>query len=326
LDFKSKQKLQIGDATTVFWTERTSFLEDFLGNILDPREDPAVSAADREKIEIYLKAVRAGKKGKKPKEADDDSMRFYILGLSPNASRLSVRFWYADTVDVVNDHIGRHFSDIALVREYDDQLEFPGIWQLLIETARRYRKGQKHIDGDLNPLLSGAVMRSIIEGLPYPNSLLASLINRIRADGEINYHRTALIKAILKRNYKNEEVSMALNEESTNVAYRLGRLFAVLEKAQEEAIGANATIKDRFYGSASATPSVVFPQLLRLSQHHIAKLEGGARVHKEQLMQAILDGIDGAKGLPAHLTLEDQGMFALGYYHQRKALFTKKEV
>ncbi len=119
---------------------------------------------------------------------------------------------------------------------------------------------------------------------------------------------------------------MALNEESTNVAYRLGRLFAVMEKAQEEAVpGANATIKDRFYGSASATPSIVFPQLLRLTQHHLAKIEVGAKIHKEQLMQAILDGIDGAKGLPSHLPLEDQGMFALGYYHQRKSFFTKKE-
>ncbi len=323
LRFESRQKLQIGDATTVFWTERASVVEDFMGNILDPRDDPAVGSADREKIEHYLQAVRAGKK---PDEIEDDSMNFYILGLAPNASRLAVRFWYADTVEAVDRHIGRHFADLKLVREYDNQAEFPGMWQLLIETARRYRKGRKPIDGDFNPLLSGAVIRSIIEGLPYPNHLLASLLNRIRADGEINYYRTALIKAVLKRNYGKEEVTMALNEESTNVAYRLGRLFAVLEKSQEEAVpGANATIKDRFYGSASATPSIVFPQLLRLSQHHLSKLDAGAKIYKEQLMQAILDGIDGAKGLPPHLSLEDQGMFALGYYHQRKALFTKKE-
>lgn len=323
LRFESRHRLQIGDATTVFWTERASFVEDYMGNILDPREDPAVSAADREKIERYLKAVRAGKK---PDVIEDDSMKFYILGLAPNASRLAVRFWYVDTVEAVDRHIGRHFADLNLVREFDNQVEFPGIWQLLIETARRYRKGQKPIDGDVNPLLAGALMRSIIAGLPYPSSILASLITRIRADGEINYHRTALVKAVLKRNYGKEEVTMALNEETTNVAYRLGRLFAVLEKAQEEAVpGANATIKDRFYGSASATPSVVFPQLLRLTQHHLAKLEVGAKIHKEQLMQAILDGIDGAKGLPPHLSLEDQGMFALGYYHQRKAFFTKKD-
>ncbi len=323
LRFESRQKLQIGDAATVFWTERASFVEDFMGNILDPRDDPAVSAADREKIGRYLQAVRAGRK---PDEIEDDSMKFYILGLAPNASRLAVRFWYVDTVEAVDRHIGRHFADLELVREFDNQAEFPGIWQLLIETARRHRKGQKPIDGEVNPLLAGALMRSIIAGLPYPSSILASLITRIRADGEINYHRTALVKAVLKRNYGKEEVTMALNEETTNVAYRLGRLFAVLEKAQEDVIDANATIKDRFYGSASATPSVVFPQLLRLSQHHLAKDEKlDRKIFKEKLMQAIMDGIDAAKGFPPHLALEDQGMFALGYYHQRKALFTKKE-
>ena len=168
-------------------------------------------------------------------------------------------------------------------------------------------------------------MRSILEGIPYPASLLLALIERIRADHDIGYYRAAFIKAVLKRNYRKEEVSMALNEESTDVAYRLGRLFAVLEKAQEEAVpGANVTIKDRFYGSASSTPSVVFPQLIRLSQHHLAKLEPGPKIHKEQLLQAVLDGIDSARGFPAHLNLEAQGMFALGYYHQRKAFFTKK--
>ncbi|MCX7038173.1 MAG: type I-C CRISPR-associated protein Cas8c/Csd1 [Spirochaetes bacterium] len=323
LRFESRQKLQIGDATTVFWTDRSSFVEDFMGNILDPREESAVDAADKIKIENYLKAVRAGKK---PDVMEDDSMRFYILGLAPNASRLAVRFWYSDTVEAVNKHIGRHFADLAIVREYDNQAEFPGMWQLLVETSRRYRKGKRPIDGDMNSLLSGAFTRSIIQGLPYPSALLASLISRIRADGEVNYYRAALIKAVLRRNHENKEVNMSLNEESPNVAYRLGRLFAVLEKAQEEAIpGANATIKDRFFGSASATPSVVFPQLIRLSQHHLAKLEGGAKIYKEQLMQTILGGIDANKGFPAHLRLEEQGMFTLGYYHQRKAFFTKKE-
>jgi CRISPR-associated protein Csd1 len=323
LRYESRQKLLVGGTTTVFWTERTSVVEDFMGNILDPRSDQAVSAADQARIERYLKDVRAGKK---PDVLEDDSMHFYILGLAPNASRLAIRFWYADTVEAVNRHIGSHFADLELVRQYDDQREFPEIRQLLIETARRHKRGQKPIDGEVNFFLSGAFMRSILEGLPYPNYLLAFLINRVLADGEINYHRAALIKAVLKRNYQNKEATMALNEETMNVAYRLGRLFAVLEKAQEEAVpGANATIKDRFYDSASATPSVVFPQLLRLSQHHLAKLEGGAKIYKEQLLQQILDGIDGVKGIPSHLSLEDRGMFALGYYHQRKAFFTKRE-
>ncbi len=311
------QRLQIGDATTVFWTERACPIEDFMGNILDPREDSSVSAADAKRINDYLTAVRQGKKGEM---SLDDSMRFYILGLAPNVSRLAVRFWYVDTVEAVNSHIGRHFADIEIVKEFENQPDFPGIWQLLVETA------VLHKSENINPTLAGAIMRSILEGIPYPTSLLAETIERIRADHVVSYYRAALIKGVLVRNYGNKEASMALNEESTSIAYRLGRLFAVLEKAQEEAIpGANATIKDRFFGAASSTPSVVFPQLIRLSQHHLAKLEGGSRIHKEQLIQSILDGVDPAQGFPAHLRLEDQGMFALGYYHQRKAFFTKKE-
>jgi CRISPR-associated protein Csd1 len=322
LRFESRQKIQIGDATTVFWTDRASVVEDYMGNILNPRGDSAVNAADAEKIENYLKAVRSGKK---PDVIKDDSMRFYILGLAPNASRIAVRFWYADTVEAVNRHIGRHFADLELVREYNNQAEFPGVWQLLIETTP-LRKAEKRKSENINPNLAGSVMRSILEGIPYPSSLLATVIERLRSDHDMSYYRTALIKAVLSRNYSNKEATMSLNEESTNVAYRLGRLFAVLEKAQEEAIpGANTTIKDRFFGAASATPGIVFPQLIRLSQHHLAKLEGGAKIYKEQLIQTILGGIDGAKGLPAHLPLGDQGMFALGYYHQRKAFFTKKE-
>jgi len=322
LRYESRQKLQIGDATTVFWTERASPVEDFMGNILDPREDVSVSAADQQRLLEYLKAVR---KGHRPAEIQDDSVRFFILGLAPNASRLAVRFWYADTVKAVNEHIGRHFADLSLIREYDNQPEFPGIWALLIETARRHRRGEKAIDGDMNPLLAGAFLRSILEGRAYPNLLLSALIGRIRADGAVNYFRVALIKAVLVRNYRHQEVTMALNEDSTSVPYRLGRLFSVLEKAQEEAIpDANATIKDRFFGSASATPSIVFPQLIRLVQHHLAKLESG-RIYKEQLIQSILEGIDVEQGFPRHLSLEEQGLFALGYYHQRKAFFTKKE-
>jgi CRISPR-associated protein Csd1 len=330
LRFDSKQRLQVGDATTIFWTERASVVEDFLGNILDPKNDSTVDAADSEEIANYLKEVRAGKK---PAGVKDDSINFYILGLAPNASRISVRFWNAMSVKDVNINIGRHFADLRLIREYDDQAEFPGIWQLLREIVRRYRKGQKPIEGDMNALLSGAFFRSFIEGLPYPTTLLSSLLNRIHADGEVNYYRTALIKAMLRRNYKKEEVMMGLDEELKDVSYRLGRLFAVMEKAQVEAIWGDkakpseigATIKDRFFGTASATPRVVFPQLLRLSQHHLAKIDVGSKINKEKLFQSIMDGVDAGKGFPAQLNLQEQGMFALGYYHQRKALFTKKE-
>ena len=311
LRFESRQKIRIGDATTVFWTERASPIEGFMGVILNPRDD----AADLADVRLFLEAARDGKQ---LPGIDDLDLQFFILGLSPNASRLSVRFWHASTVGDISSRIGQHFRDLDIVRSERDK-EFPGMWQLLKETAVQGKPE------NIPPLLAGALMRSILTGTAYPQSLLSVLIGRIRADQTINYMRTAMIKACLSRKYRihniTKEVSMSLDRESTNIAYRLGRLFAVLEKAQKDAIpGANTTIKDRYYGSASATPSVVFPQLLRLAQHHLQKAEYGGWTDK--VIEEIMQGIE---KFPAHLSLDDQGMFAIGYYHQRQAFYTKSE-
>ncbi len=317
LSFDSKQKIQIADSTTVFWAQHTTPVESFLGYVMDPREvnlsDPAAVA----RVEVYLQSIRSGKKPEKI----DESVGFHILGLAPNASRLAVRFWYSGTVADLDRSLGQHFSDLEIVREFDNELEFPGIWQLLIETA------PQHKTENIKPTLAGAFTRALLTASPYPANLLASMVDRIRADQKINYYRAALIKAVITRNARIQsrsmEVGKVLNEKSTNIAYRLGRLFAVLEKAQKEAIpGAKATIKDRFYSAASATPGVVFAQLLRMNQHHLAKLEEGSKILKEKLMQEILGEVE---RFPAFLNLEDQGMFALGYYHQRKDFFTKKD-
>jgi CRISPR-associated protein Csd1 len=310
LRFGGRRKVQIGDATTVFWTERESPVEGFMGMILDPRDD----AGDIMDIRLFLEAVRDGKM---PTEIGDPNIKFYILGLSPNAARISVRFWHVSSVGEIMSRIGQHFRDLSIVRQYENEPAFPGIWWLLRETA--VQRDSRNI----HPLLAGALMRSILTGAAYPQNLLMAILGRIRADQEINYLRVALIKACLVRqrriNHLAEEVTMALDKESINVAYRLGRLFAVLEKAQMEAVpGANTTIKDRYYGSASATPGVVFPQLLRLAQHHIQKAEWGRRY--DNMIGEIVGGI---KAFPTHLSLEDQGMFAIGYYHQRQAFYTK---
>ncbi|HSW00325.1 MAG TPA: type I-C CRISPR-associated protein Cas8c/Csd1 [Sedimentisphaerales bacterium] len=304
-------RVQIGDATTVFWTERQSPVEGFFGMILDPRD----SAGDDRELAVFLEAVR---EGKLPRDIEGD-VKFYVLGLSPNAARLSVRFWHVSTVEEVSDRLGQHFRDLAMVRSFESDPPYPGMWHLLRETANR-----KSDDGP-PPLLAGAVMRSILTGTLYPQTLLSAVIGRIRADQNINYLRTAIIKAVLARRQRilNQgiEVSMALDTENRNVAYLLGRLFAVLEKAQQGAIpGANTTIKDRFYGSASATPRVVFPQLLRLAQHHIQKDDYG-RVRDKQI-EEILGNL---QEFPAHMGLDEQGLFAIGYYHQRQSFFTKKD-
>jgi len=311
LRFESRQKVRIGDATTVFWTERASPIEGFMGVILDPRDD----AADLASVRLFLEAARDGKQ---LPGIDDPEVQFFILGLSPNASRLSVRFWYTSTVGDIINKIGQHFRDLAIVRSEKDP-EFPGMWQLLKETAVQGKTE------NIPPLLAGTLMRSVLTGTAYPHGLLSALIGRIRADQSLNYMRVAMIKAFLNRKRRillnQKEVSMSLDRESTNIAYRMGRLFAVLEKAQKDAIpGANTTIKDRFYGSASATPSVVFPQLLRLAQHHLQKAEYGGRTDK--MIEEIIQGIH---KFPTHLSLDDQGMFAVGYYHQRQAFYAKSE-
>lgn len=311
LGFQSLQKIRIGDATTVFWAERASPIEGFMGIILDPRDD----TADISEVRLFLEAVRDGKQ---PQGIGDPDVQFFILGLSPNASRLSVRFWYASTVGEISRKIGQHFRDLAIIRSKKDH-EFPGMWQLLRETAVQGKTD------NIPPLLAGALMRSVLTGGAYPQGMLSAIIGRIRADQSINYFRAAMIKASLNRKYRihntAKEVNVSLDRESTNIAYRLGRLFAVLEKAQKDAIpGANTTIKDRYYGSASATPSVVFPQLLRLAQHHIQKVEYGGRTDK--MIEEVMEGIN---GFPGHLSLDDQGMFAIGYYHQRQAFYIKSE-
>lgn len=305
-----KQKIRIGDATTVFWTEHKSRIIEIMGTILETRSDSEVKD-----IRDFLNAVRSGKK---PEDIDFKD-KFYILGLSPNASRLSVRFWHVSTVGEMSARIVQHFDDLAICKSFENDPEFPGIWQLLIETAT-LRKSE-----NISPVLAGSLIRSILTGYAYPQSLLTAIIGRIRADQKINYIRASLIKAYLNRNWrinnKSKEVTMALNKEEISTAYRLGRLFAALEKVQQDAIpGANSTIKDRYFGAASATPAVVFPQLLRLAQHHIQKAEYGRSVDK--YIEEIVNDIE---QFPAHLTLDDQGLFALGYYHQRKDFYTKKE-
>lgn len=312
---ESRQKIQIGDATTVFWAEDETPVVGFLKDILDPREN----TPDLSSLRLFLEAMREGKNANLPE--DQKNLKFYILGLAPNAKRLSVRFWYVSTIEDISKKIGRHFSDLRIKREFEDkQPEYPGIWQLLHVTATQGKTD------NISPVLAGAVIRSILTGTVYPCALLTATVERIRAEHNVGYLRASLVKAYLVRNNRllkrdEKEVSMALDREQRNMGYLLGRLFAVLEKAQKDAVpGANTTIKDRFYGSASSTPSVVFPQLLRLAQHHIQKSQYGGFIEKN--IEEITTHV---KVFPTHLTLENQGMFALGYYHQKPEMYKKNE-
>jgi CRISPR-associated protein Csd1 len=226
---------------------------------------------------------------------------------------------------------------MSIILPKDYRHPFPAIWRILKEIATLGKSE------NIPSILSGALMRAVLSGGPYPRSLYTAILSRIRADqskkdktgkpiNHINPIRAGIIKACLMRQAriygqkeKEKMLTMSLNEESSNQGYILGRLFALLERAQEQASGGNlnSTIRDRYFGSASATPASVFPILLRLSQHHISKAEYGYAIDRQ--IQEVLNLIDGTAGFPKHLNLDDQGFFMLGYYQQRQAFYSKKE-
>jgi CRISPR-associated protein Csd1 len=317
LSRNSRQKVRVGDVTNVFWTEKPSRVEGLLAGLFDPGLLEAMPDQLQNDLRIFLESVN---KGNFPREFDVPHNRFYILGLSPNAARISVRFWHVSTVEEISAHIGQHYRNLAIVKNYYGDPDMPSLWQLLRETAAQ------RDSRNISPVLSGQMMRALLTGTAYPQTILTAILNRIRADQQINYHRAAMLKAYLIRNHE-MEATMSLDTTSTDPGYLLGRLFAVLEKAQEEAIkGVSATIKDRFFGAASATPGRVFPILLRGAQNNIAKLRKctdtrGRAIHFDKLISQIVDGIN---AFQPTLRLEEQGMFTIGYYHQRKDLFTKK--
>jgi CRISPR-associated protein Csd1 len=300
------RRIRIGDTTTLFWTERESMVESFMGRILGPFTDKA----DAMPIQKFFEAVRSGRMP--PDIEPDEGIRFFILGLSLNKARLAVRFWHVGSVGDLMVRLRQHFSALEMECSQEWDIEFPGILHLIKETAREAK--------DISPVLGGSLIRSIFTGANYPQNLYQGVLGRIRAGQTINYLKASILKAVLMRNHK-KEVPMSLDPNRKDVAYLMGRLFAVLEKAQLDALGRiNATIKDRFFGVASATPANVFPRLLTLSQHYIEKARFG-HISDTRIAQ-IMDGID---AFPSHLGLEDQGLFAIAYYHQKNEIYRKKE-
>lgn len=319
-----KHRIRIGDTTTVFWTEKPSIVEDCFADIFSGGSQALADVQDetkRAQLQRLLESIRSGARYQELGEPEETA--FHILGLAPNAARVSIRFYHLSTVADILAKLHDHQQCLEMVRQFTEQTgsrfpdpEFPALWQILRETSRAA--------DDIPPLLGGALARAIIAGTPYPEGLFSAIIRRIQADRTINYLRVATLKAVLVRNHQLSIPTM-LDTENTDPAYLLGRLFSALEKTQEDALGnLNAGIRDRFYSAASATPASVFPRLLRTYQHHLSKLNGGSKVNRERLVQEIMSSID-AVGFPNQFALKKQGVFAIGYYHQRKDFFTKKE-
>ncbi len=317
----NRHRFHLGDTTILFWTAQPTQTESWLGALLtgDLSLTEVQESAALQQVDVLLKALRSGG-GELSALGDDPSVPVYLLGLAPNAARLSVRFWYTETLRHLFGRLKAHYDALRIVPQFEagskrPDPEFPANWMLLRETARESK--------EIPPLLAGALMRAILGGTPYPDALASAVIRRIRADRTINYIRAATLKAWLVRlNRLKGGIPVSLDIERTEPAYRLGRLFAALEKTQEDALpGINATIRDRFYSAASATPSMVFPRLMRTYQHHLGKLPMGQKINREKLIQEIMDGL---VSMPPHLNLEAQALFAIGYYHQRKALFGGK--
>jgi CRISPR-associated protein Csd1 len=325
---KSKtSRIQVGDATTVFWSakmEDAEFEQNF-AFFFEPKDDP-----DQEvrAVESLYKSIKVGS------VATSSDRKFFVLGLSPNSARISIRFWMVDTVAGMAGKILQHFTDLEIDHGPSEQKSIP-LKRLLRAIALQ------EDDENIPPNLSGETMRAILSGTAYPQTLFQACIRRIKAEQSaknkltgkpkphISYPRAALLKACLNRSLRfhnpshEKQITMSLDPANLNIGYRLGRLFATLEKIQTEASpGLNATIRDKFYGAASGTPVTVFGNLMRLKNHHLAKLENaGRRVNLERIIGEIMSGIT---DFPSHLTLADQGRFAIGYYHQTQDFFTKK--
>lgn len=320
----SRHRMLLGDMTVVFWTDRPTLIEDIFARFAEhgaaePPDSEVQDEAVRKRLEVFLKALRKGVEEYDELNEDTDQTRFYVLGLSPNSARLSVRLFLQGSLRELLVDLRRHYSDMRVERQFGEgsrrpDPEFPPIWMLLRQTAREAK--------DVPPLLGGPLLRAVLTGTRYPEGLYAAVVRRIHVDRLVNYLRACIIKGFLARNYK-QEVTMSLDGERTDPAYRAGRLFAVLEKTQADVLGeVGASIRDRFYGAASAAPRTVFPRLLRTYQHHLAKMEGGLKVNREKLVQEILDSFT---DFPAYLNLAGQGLFALGYYHQMRDFYRKKQ-
>lgn len=321
LESESRNKFMIGSRTFLFWASKNDEAgqkaEDGFFSLFgfnDQEDDP------NRNTEQVRKVFESIYKGTLKTTSED---KFYILGLAPNSARIAVTYWAEIPLRQFAETICKHFDDMEIVDTRIDQKPYMSL-RNIISTVTLGGKVS-----DATPNLADAVVKSIFEGLPYPQTLFASCIRRIRAESgdkdknPIHITRAAIIKAYLNRLNNNQiKIKVMLDKDNTNQGYLCGRLFAVLDRIQEKA-NKQHSIRERYMNSASSTPAAVFPTILNLSIHHAEKLESSA-IYFEKLKQEIINKID-ADGFRSQLDLQDQGRFFIGFYHQRQDFFTSTE-
>ena len=308
---------RIGDTTIVCWAEGAEPQYSLFAGLSLFGDTLPEGLSDRD-LHSALKNLAQGLPCEELKL--DPQRPFYILGLAPNAARLSVRFFCRNSFGTLMKNVNDHHQRMEIVGK---RFEVTPLWAMLRETVN-----QNTTDKSPSPAMAGATARAIFMGTAYPASLLEATMLRIRAEREITPGRAAILKAYYLRNSNDlcpkEVLTVSLNETSTNIPYTLGRLFAVYEALQESANpGINATIKDKYFNSASATPATIFPILDNLSQKHLRKLDTGLRITYDRQIGALKNVL--GESNPARLSLPEQGSFNLGYYHQKQFRYTKKE-
>lgn len=318
----SRNKFRVGNRTFLFWAstneeaaeQAEESLFDLLGFQEEDTDDPNAKIEQVRKVftSIYLGTLKTN--------LDD---HFYILGLAPNSARIAVVYWSETSLKEFAGMVLKHFKDMEVIDSRKEKKPYMGIKDMLAAVTLNGKQSEA------TPNLPEAVIKSIFQGLPYPYTLFSACIRRLRAEsGEkssIRIGRIAILKAYLNRkNDNNKKIEIMLDKDNTNQGYLCGRLFAVLDRIQEDANGISS-IRERYMNAASSTPASVFATILNLSSHHSENLSNeGKKVFYEKIKQEIINKIS-ADGFPAHLDLQDQGRFFVGYYHQRQDFFTKKE-
>lgn len=313
----SRNKFMLGNRTFVFWAstqdEVSKNAEESLFELLgfqeEIKDDPNANIM---KVREVFESIYSGTL----KTSIDD--KFYILGLAPNSARIAVVYWSEIILKDFAGKILKHFNDMEIHDTRKEKKAYMGVREIIAAVTLGGKMS------DATPNLPETVVKSIFQGLPYPSILYSSCIRRIRAEQKLTITRAAIIKAYLNRqNNDHKKIEIMLDTENDNPGYLCGRLFAVLDKIQEDA-NHISSIRERYMNAASTTPATVFATILNLSEHHSVKLEEGRRIYFEKLKQEIIAKIS-ANGFPSHLDLQDQGRFFVGYYHQRQDFFKSKK-